>query len=140
VVVVGRRRENAEETAALAGPAGRAAGEAGAEVIAAADLVVNATPVGMRRVVKLDRSPIDPSLPFDLDPSGIGPEQLVVDLVYAPAITPLLQAARQRRARTANGIGMLIHQAALQFRLWTGEDPPLEVMSAAAMEALSRPG
>jgi shikimate 5-dehydrogenase len=35
---------------------------------------------------------------------------------------------------------MLIHQAALQFRLWTGEDPPLEVMSAAAMEALSRPG
>ena len=140
VVVVGRRREIAEEAAALAGPAGRATGEATAEVIAAADLLVNATPVGMRRVVNLDRSPIDASLPFDLDPSGIGPAQLVVDLIYAPSVTPLLRAARERRAQTANGLGMLIHQAALQFRLWTGDEPPLEVMSAAAMEALSRPG
>jgi shikimate dehydrogenase len=139
VVVVGRRREMAEETAALAGPAGRPATEPAVDVIAAADLLVNATPVGMRRVVSLDRSPIDASLPFDLDPSGIGPGQLVVDLIYAPAVTPLLRAARQRRAEAANGLGMLIHQAALQFRLWTGEDPPLEVMSAAAMEALSRP-
>jgi shikimate dehydrogenase len=138
VVVVGRRREIAEETAALAGPAGRATSEAAPEVIAAADLLVNATPVGMRRVVNLDRSPTDASLPFGLDPSAIGPGQLVVDLIYAPSVTPLLRAARERRAPTANGLGMLIHQAALQFRLWTGDDPPLEVMSAAALEALSR--
>jgi shikimate dehydrogenase len=140
VVVVGRRPEMAAEAAALAGRAGRAVTERAEEVIASADLVVNATPVGMRRVVKMDRSPLEASLPFDLDPSLIGRRQLVVDLIYAPTVTPLLRAAREGGARTANGLGMLIHQAALQFRLWTGEDPPLEVMSAAAIEAMSRYG
>jgi shikimate dehydrogenase len=72
-----------------------------------------------------------------LDDSRLGPGQLVVDLIYAPAVTPLLEKARQRGAQAVNGLGMLIHQAALQFRLWTGEDPPLEVMSAAAMAALA---
>ncbi len=62
----------------------------------------------------------------------------MVDLVYAPAVTPLLEAARARGATAVNGLGMLIHQAALQFRLWTGEEPPLEVMSAAALSALTR--
>jgi shikimate dehydrogenase len=140
VVVVGRRREMAEEAAALAGAIGQAVTEAGAELIADSELVVNATPVGMRRVVKMDRSPVETSLPFDLEPGRFGPGQLVVDLIYVPAVTPLLRAARASGARTANGLGILIHQAALQFRLWTGEDPPLEVMSAAAMEAISRYG
>jgi shikimate dehydrogenase len=140
VVVVSRRPDMAAEAAALAGPAGLAVIQPAAELTADADLVVNATPVGMRRVVKMDRSPVEGSLPFDLDPGGIGRGQLVVDLIYSPAVTPLLRAARERGARTANGLGMLIHQAALQFRLWTGEDPPLEVMSAAAMEAISRYG
>jgi shikimate dehydrogenase len=140
VVVVGRRPEMAAEAAALAGPAGGVVTEPAPELIAGADLVVNATPVGMRRVVKIDRSPLEASLPFDLDPNLVGEGQLVVDLIYAPAVTPLLRAARERGARTANGLGMLIHQAALQFRLWTGEDPPLEVMSAAAIEAMSRSG
>jgi shikimate dehydrogenase len=140
VVVVGRRPEMAAEAAALAGSAGRAVSQPGLELAAGADLVVNATPVGMRRVVKMDRSPLEATLPFDLDPNVIGPGQLVADLIYSPAVTPLLRVARERGARTANGLGMLIHQAALQFRLWTGEDPPLEVMSAAAMEAISRYG
>lgn len=124
VTVVGRTPERAAAAAALAGGRGRV-GEA-AEA-AEADLVVNATPVGMAG---------DPSLP--LDAGLLGPGQVVADLVYHPLATPLLEAARSRGAMAVNGLGMLIHQAALAFRLWTGEDPPLEVMSAAALRALSR--
>jgi shikimate dehydrogenase len=73
-------------------------------------------------------------LPFDVGRLGTG--QIVVDLVYHPAVTPLLAAAREGGLRTVNGLGMLIHQAAHAFRLWTGEDPPLEAMSAAAVASL----
>ena len=52
------------------------------------------------------------------------------------AVTPLVAAARERGAVGVNGLGMLIHQAAHAFRRWTGEDPPVEVMSAAATAEL----
>jgi len=133
VSVVGRRADEAHTTAALAGRAGRVGGT---DDVGNADLVVNATPVGMAGLVSMAGGPVPPAVPFDLDIERVGAGQLVVDLVYAPALTPLLDRARRRGARTANGLGMLIHQAALQFRLWTAEDPPLEVMSAAAMSAL----
>lgn len=123
VVVAGRTPEKVADAAALAGDRGRvgAAEEAGD-----ADLVVNATPVGMGG---------DTAVP--LDPELLGPGQVVVDLVYHPLVTPLVEAARARGVVAVNGLGMLIHQAALAFRLWTGEDPPLEVMSAAALQALT---
>jgi shikimate dehydrogenase len=76
-----------------------------------------------------------PAIP--LDPDRLGPGQLVVDLVYHPVLTPLVEGARARGAMAFNGLGMLIHQAAHAFRLWTGEDPPLEVMSAAALGNLA---
>jgi len=122
VVVVNRSPERAEVAAALS-PAARVGvpGDAGE-----ADLVVNATPVGMDGV---DRLPIDAV--------HLGSGQLVVDLIYRPAITPLIEAARATGAAATNGLGMLIHQAAHAFRLWTGEDPPLEAMSAAALAALT---
>jgi shikimate dehydrogenase len=91
------------------------------------DLIVNATPVGMGQ---------SPGLA--LDPAHIPAGSLVVDLIYHPPVTPLLEAARSRGAVAVNGLGMLIHQAAHQFRSWTGEDPPLEVMSAAAVAAIAR--
>jgi shikimate dehydrogenase len=133
VAVVGRHPEMAQATAALAGRVGCTAGPEAAD---RADLIVNATPVGMTGVVGLDGEELPARIPFGLDPGRLGRGQLVVDLVYSPAATPLLDGARRRGATTANGLGMLIHQAALQFRLWTGEDPPLEVMSAAALSAL----
>ena len=107
----------------------RRPGRVGRATSATADLVVNATPLGMGVVVTTAGEP-EP-LPVDLDQLGAG--QVVVDLVYHPAVTPLLAAARERGLRTVNGLGMLIHQAAHAFRLWTGEDPPLEAMSAAAV-------
>jgi shikimate dehydrogenase len=135
VTVIGRTPARAQAAAALAGPAGLVGR---LEDVSDADVVVNATPVGMETVVPL--RPGDEGtaqLPLDLDPSRLGAGQMVVDLIYAPAVTPLLAAARRQGAVAVNGLGMLIHQAAHQFRLWTGEQAPLEAMSAAGLAALS---
>jgi shikimate dehydrogenase len=56
----------------------------------------------------------------------------VVDTIYHPMETPLLADARSRGVPCANGLGMLVHQAALAFEQWTGTDAPLDVMRAAA--------
>jgi shikimate dehydrogenase len=88
-----------------------------------AELVVNATPLGARE----ELLPIPP----------VGPDVLVVDLLYQPVVTPLQTAARAGGALVFGGIGLLLHQAALSFELWTGQQPPLEVMSAAALAALA---
>ena len=65
------------------------------------------------------------------------PDVLVVDLLYRPAATPLQVAAREAGAETFGGLGLLLHQAALSFELWTGTPAPLDVMSAAALAALA---
>jgi shikimate dehydrogenase len=68
-----------------------------------------------------------------------------VDLIYHPAETAWLAAARGRGASVSNGLGMLVHQAALQLALWTGTEPPLEAMWAAVggdptVDGRPRPG
>jgi shikimate 5-dehydrogenase len=105
-----------------------------AEDLQHADLVVNATPLGMGVVVSTRGAPE----PLPVDVSRLAAGQVVVDLVYHPAVTPLLAAAEARGLRTVTGLGMLIHQAAHAFRLWTSEAPPLEAMSAAALAGLAR--
>lgn len=122
VVVPGRSEEKAAAAAALAGPAGRVGG---AEEASDADLVVNATTLGMAGAPA--------GLPFE--PELLKAGQLVVDIVYPT--TPFVDAARARGAAATTGLGMLLHQAAAAFRLWTGQDPPLEAMSAAAVDALA---
>lgn len=140
VTVVARRPDQAESAASLGGPAGRAAAPGSLrQVLGEADVVVNATPVGMRGEAGVGRAAVG-GLPFDLDPAWIRPEHFVADLVYAPAATPLLVVARNRGAARSNGLGMLIHQAARQVELWTGRTPPLDAMSAAAIGALARQG
>ncbi|MGH2685946.1 MAG: shikimate dehydrogenase [Actinomycetota bacterium] len=131
VVVVNRTPERGEQAAALAGSVGRTGP---AEVARDADIVINATPIGMGNVITPEGRA--PDLP--IDPELLSKGQLVVDLIYEPMLTPLLDAARDRGAVTVNGLGMLIHQAAHAFRLWTAEDPPLEVMSAAVLAELSQ--
>jgi len=123
VIVANRTVSRAEEAVALAPGVARlgTTDEAGD-----VELIVNATPQGMGG---------DLTLPVQA--AALGPGQLVVDLVYHPAHTPLVEVARERGAAATNGLGMLIHQAAHAFRLWTGEDPPLEVMSAAALAELA---
>jgi shikimate dehydrogenase len=133
VWVVARRRDQALAAARLAGAAGEVVS---ADRVEAADLVVNATPVGMAGVGGDGAG----RLPLGMDPARLGAGQLVVDLIYSPPSTPLLDAARSAGAATANGFGTLVHQAALQCRLWTGMDPPLAVMSAAGAKAAALRG
>ncbi len=123
IVVVNRTPARGEQAAALAGAAGRVG--TGAD-LAGADLVVDATPAGM-----------DGHPPLAFEPDALGRAAVVADLVYHPATTPLLAAARARGLTAVNGLGMLVHQAALQFELATGCDAPLEAMLDAARAALS---
>ncbi len=90
-----------------------------------ADLVVNATPLGASGEM------------LPTPPLGAG--TVVVDLLYEPVVTPLLVAARSVGAPWFGGLGLLLHQAALSFELWTGRRPPLESMSAAALAELGEP-
>jgi shikimate dehydrogenase len=128
VAVVNRTAVRAEKAAALAGPAGRVAS---GEDVAQADLVVQATPLGMA-----GGNGADDALP--VDPSALHPGQVVVDLVYNPLETPLLAAARAAGADAVTGLGTLVHQAALALERWTGLAVPVEVMWA-AVEARPQP-
>ena len=94
----------------------------------AASLVINSTSLGMRHGPDEEATP----LPAELFHSG----QAAFDLVYAPERTPFLGAAEQGGARSIGGLAMLIHQGAEAFRLWTGQEPPLDVMFAAVRSSL----
>ena len=125
IVVVNRTRSTAEEVVRLAPITARVAGDDPRDDLAKADLIVNATSVGFDS----DELPIDPSV--------IHCEHLVADLVYHPLDTALLRAARHAGARTFDGLGMLVHQAALQQHLWLGHAPDVGVMRAAAEAELA---
>ena len=81
-------------------------------LLADAGLVVNATTLGMERHGGLT-----------LDIGRLPGHALVADLVYVPLLTPLLATARARGLRTADGLGMLLHQAVRGFTLWFGKKP-----------------
>jgi len=123
VVVVNRTVARAEKAAALAGAVGRVGS---GEDMAGAELVVQATPLGM------DRGDGAASDALPVDPGALHAGQVVADLVYHPAETPLLRAAQERGAQCVGGLGMLVHQAALAVQRWTGRPVPVEAMWAAA--------
>jgi shikimate dehydrogenase len=92
-----------------------------------ADLAVNATTVGM----------VDPGLTIPVD--LLLETATVFDLVYVPAETPLVAAARGRGLRAANGSEMLIAQAAIAFERWTGVGGMADVMRTAVAPLLADP-
>jgi len=126
--VVNRTADRAASASRLAA----VASVGGADDIARADVVVNASSVGMG---------VDPAVAADgdlaCDPALLGPNQVVVDLVYHPLETAWLAHAGLVGARTVDGLGMLIHQAALQQLAWLGRLPDVGVMRRAAQEALA---
>ena len=88
-----------------------------------ADLVVHCTPVGMK--------PDEPSL---LPASAFRSGQMLFDLIYMYPETAIMRAAREGGARTANGLGMLLHQGARAFTIWTGKPAAIEAMRSALQE------
>jgi shikimate dehydrogenase len=132
VVVASRRPEAAEVLSGRFGRLGsiRAVvlgGAAWTDALMGADLAVNATTVGM----------VDPGMTIDV--GILDARATVFDLVYVPAETPLLQAARERGLRAANGSEMLIQQAAIAFARWTGIDGMASVMRNAVAPLLADP-
>jgi shikimate dehydrogenase len=95
-------------------------------------LVVNCTTLGMRHSPQEGQSPLAEDM--------IGEGVLIYDLVYNPRETPLLSIARRRGAKTIDGLPMLVYQGAIAFKLWTGKDPPLEIMFKTAEKALMEEG
>lgn len=122
IAVVNRSPDRARVAAALAGERGSVGGAAD---ITTADLVVNATSIGMGSL----------DTPCDLDLLRAG--QVVADVVYHPLETAFLTAARARGATVVDGLGMLVQQAVLQQELWTGQRPNPAVMRAAAEQELA---
>ena len=123
--------------AALAAQAGTAAdaravepgGEAFEQAAAGADLIVNCTSVGMAGGSAPGGTPVPARL--------IRRGAVVFDMVYNPAVTPLLAAAESAGAVPVGGLAMLVHQGAAAFELWTGAPPSLDAMFEAARKAMN---
>ena len=96
------------------------------EGIESADLVVNATSVGLKQS--------DPSL---VSPKDFPKKTFFVDLIYNPPETKFLRLARKSGHRVLNGLGMLVYQGAEAFRLWTGKKAPVEIMRQAVQKVIA---
>ena len=129
VAVANRTAGRALRVAELAGAAGHALEPSSVGgAVAGADLVVNATSLGMAGSEA--GHPVDPDL--------VAAGAVVVDLIYHPAQSAWLAALRGRGVEAHNGLSMLVHQAAHAFTLWTGVEAPVAAMDAAARAALAR--
>lgn len=91
------------------------------------NLVVNATSLGLKS---------GDELPYDVTRFSLKQAEAVYDVIYRPAETPLLAQASAAGCRTANGLGMLVHQGAKAFEIWTGQAAPLAVMRRAVEQSI----
>jgi len=91
------------------------------------DLLVNTTPIGM--TPNTDQSPLPKN-------TSLSKHTKIYDLVYNPHETKLVKDARAQGLRATTGVGMLIEQAALSFEIWTGHNPPREIMRASIQQSL----
>lgn len=90
------------------------------EYAADADCLINASPLGLKRIDPLP-------MPAEL----IKRKHLVCDLVYNPPVTALLKMAKKRGAKRLSGLGMLLYQGVIAFEIWTGKKAPVLVMKNA---------
>jgi len=125
IYLANRTRGRAE---ALARQFGERVKPIGWEYVAAAlsraKLLVNTTSLGMKG-----------QPPLEIDVAALPADAVVADLVSVPLHTPLLSAARARGLRTADGLGMLLHQAVGGFALWFGKRPTVNAELRALVEA-----
>jgi shikimate dehydrogenase len=118
---IARARALADQFGASVLPAGW---DAVSELLPRAQLLVNTTSLGMKG---------QPALEIDIGPLPLS--AVVSDLVYVPLQTPLLAAAQSRGLKTADGLGMLLHQAVRGFELWFGKRPEVTSGLRAIVEA-----
>ncbi|MFH1655399.1 MAG: shikimate dehydrogenase [Candidatus Omnitrophota bacterium] len=95
------------------------------QIIKKCDLLINATPVGLKA---------DDPLP--IEENHLHKDLFVYDLIYNPAETKLLKLAKNIGAKTANGLGMLTYQGMASFEIWTNKPAPKEAMGKALLEAI----
>ena len=86
------------------------------------DLILNATSLGLK---------VDDASPLDTKQFSFKQTCAIYDMIYRPAETKLLAAAKKSGCKTANGLSMLLHQGAKAFEIWTGKPAPLDVMRRA---------
>jgi shikimate dehydrogenase len=101
------------------------------QMVEAAEVIVDCTSVGMH-----PNTDVPPVVPAEWIHEG----QVVCDLTYNPRETVLLKAARARGARAVDGTGMLVHQGAIAFEIWTGKPAPVETMRKALEQCLAAQG
>jgi len=137
LVIANRTLERAETLAQLSEDNGVGSeaipisGDAVTEAAASANLIVNCTTMGMTHGPDEHGSP--------LSAAQIPATAIVNDVVYTPLVTPILKEAAKAGATTLGGLHMLIYQGVLSFKMWTGQDPPVDVMlEAATREMVSR--
>lgn len=88
------------------------------------DLILNATSLGLKA---------GDALPIDLNAFPLNRARTAYDMIYRPAETPFLTAAKAAGCRTANGVGMLLYQGAKALEIWTGQIAPIEPMRSALL-------
>jgi shikimate dehydrogenase len=93
------------------------------------DLIVHCTTIGMKDSPQEGQSPLGP----EVIPKNV----LVYDVVYNPWLTPLLRLAQEAGANILGGLPMLVYQGAASFKLWTGKEPPVDIMLKKAKELLT---
>ncbi len=98
------------------------------ETLMDADLLINCTPLGM--YPNIEKTPVPKNC--------LRKNMVIMDIVYNPLQTRLLKDATEVGCKTINGLDMLVNQAALSFKIWTGVEAPLEVMRKAALEVLEK--
>ena len=137
IVIANRTLERAGELSRLSYDNGVASeaisisGDALNEAANSADLIVNCTSLGMSHGPDERGSP--------MSASQIPATAIVNDLVYTPMLTPMLKEAAKAGATALGGLHMLIYQGVLSFKMWTGQDPPVDVMlDVATKEMISR--
>ena len=98
------------------------------EALQKADVIINATPLGLK--------PQDPLVvPESWVPRRGAKKAFFMDLIYNPAVTPFLKVAKAKGHRTLNGLGMLRYQGARALKYWTGRKAPVDVMRQALLQA-----
>ena len=137
IVIANRTLERARELSRLSYDNGVASeaisisGDALNEAANSADLIVNCTSLGM------SHGPDELGSPMSA--AQIPATAIVNDLVYTPMLTPMLKEAAKAGATALGGLHMLIYQGVLSFKMWTGQDPPVDVMlDVATKEMISR--